>query len=432
MKYRRYPYNDVVEKKLEQLPAVDADQLWSGMHAILDKKMPQEEERRRFIGWFLSTKGFLLLAMVSLTFSGSLFLLSKKQNSIAINNSTQNDQVTPSEKTRDLHSTQENTTIDAGATHDQKHNQQIIFAEHAIQNKMITRDNVSHQQEENGKEAAPSHENMPSNQNKKIFSTNEQTKELNHASVTAASNSPEQISAGSKELIGQDSLVATNSFDQKDSLNDTQKQSTGTPANKNRKKEKGFYAGIVSGVDLSSIHFQSMRTGATKGLIVGYAFNKKWSLESGLLWDNKRVYDDGRYFNPAGYTPTAGVTIIAVNGRSRLYELPVSLKYAILSNKHSLFATAGLSSYFMRSENYDYEYVQNSQPGGHNYLSYKNATKNWFSVATVSIGYSHKLGGAGTIRVEPYLKLPIKNIGVGNMPIMSTGLNIGFTKQLTR
>jgi hypothetical protein len=84
----------------------------------------------------------------------------------------------------------------------------------------------------------------------------------------------------------------------------------------------------------------------------------------------------------------------------------------------------------MRSENYDYEYLQNNQPGGHNYLSYKNATKDWLSVANFSLGYTHKLGSMGSIRVEPYLKVPIKNIGVGNMPITSTGLNIGFIKKL--
>jgi hypothetical protein len=188
----------------------------------------------------------------------------------------------------------------------------------------------------------------------------------------------------------------------------------------------------VTGVDLSSIHFQSMKTGATKGLIIGYAFNKNWSIESGLLWDKKRFYDDGRYFSPAGYTPTPGTTIVAVNGTNRLYEWPINMKYIIIPQKHSLFITAGISSYYMRSENYDYEYVQNNQPGGHNYLSYKNESKNWFSVVNLSMGYSHKLGDIGSLRIEPYVKLPIKNLGVGNMPIMSTGLNIGFTKTLRR
>jgi len=205
-----------------------------------------------------------------------------------------------------------------------------------------------------------------------------------------------------------------------------------TKLNTRNNNEKGFYAAIMFGVDMSSVHFQSVKSGATTGFIIGYAFNQKWSIESGLLWDTKRVYDDGSYFNPPGYTPTNGVTIIAVNGKSRLYELPVNMKYTIISGKHNLFATTGISSYLMRTENYDYEYTQTNQPGGHNYLSYTKETKNWFSVANFSIGYTHKLGGNGSIRVEPYLKVPLTNLGTANMPIMSTGLSIGFTKPLRR
>jgi hypothetical protein len=186
----------------------------------------------------------------------------------------------------------------------------------------------------------------------------------------------------------------------------------------------------MSGIDLSSTNFKSVKTGSTKGFILGYAFNKRWSIESGLLWDTKRVYDNGTNFNPPGYTPSSSFTIMNVNGKSRLYEIPLNLKYNIIRGGHNFFATTGLSSYIMRTENYDYEYMQNGQPIGHNYLRYKNETRNWFSVANFSLGYTHRFGALGGLRVEPYLKLPLRNIGVGKMPIMSTGLNIGFTKQI--
>lgn len=84
----------------------------------------------------------------------------------------------------------------------------------------------------------------------------------------------------------------------------------------------------------------------------------------------------------------------------------------------------------MRSENYDYEYTQNNQPGGHNYLNYSNQSKDWFSVVNLSLGYTHKLGASGSLRVESYFKMPVKDVGVGKMPITSTGLNIGFVKKI--
>ncbi len=48
----------------------------------------------------------------------------------------------------------------------------------------------------------------------------------------------------------------------------------------------------------------------------------------------------------------------------------------------------------------------------------------------VSVGYNRTLNKVGTLRIEPYLKIPIKGIGIGNLPITSTGLNIGITKKI--
>ena len=79
---KRPPYNNMIERKLGQLPLADADHLWNDMHSILDKKMPQRKERRRFIVWLLSGKGPLLLTIVFLFIIGfSLFFLSTKENS---------------------------------------------------------------------------------------------------------------------------------------------------------------------------------------------------------------------------------------------------------------------------------------------------------------------------------------------------------------
>ena len=79
---KHQPYKNIIERKLEQLPAADADLLWNDMHSILDKKMPQKKERRRFIIWFVSNQGLLLLTIGLLVITGSsLFFLSTKENS---------------------------------------------------------------------------------------------------------------------------------------------------------------------------------------------------------------------------------------------------------------------------------------------------------------------------------------------------------------
>ena len=418
---KHHPHNNIIERKLEQLPTADADLLWNDMHKILDEKMPQKKERRRFIAWwFLNGKGFLLLTGVSLIIIGSsLVFLSTNESAIVtikkLPGSRQSNKFVEDGAAKVSQDGQENRTTANELNQKTRDNisataPSASAADHVINNSFITGQTIKRSKKYTAKD---------------LFS--QPIQDISKAMTNF------DFATINLKLIPKDSLIATYHIQEKNSLSLQQKLVINkVKMNSRNNNESGFYTAIISGVDLSAIHFQSVKTGATKGLLIGYAFNKKWSIESGLLWDTKRVYDNGSYFNPPGYIATNGIKIVAVNGKSRLYEWPVNIKYTIIPGNHSLFATAGLSSYLMRSENYDYEYVQNNQPAGHNYLSYKNETKNWFSVVNFSIGYTHKLGDIGSMRLEPYLKLPIKNLGVGNMPIMSTGLNIGFTKPLRR
>ena len=415
---KRHHHMSIIERKLEQLPAADTDFLWNDMHLILDKKMPQKKERRRFILWFLSTKGLLLLTAFFLVTASSLFVLSTKESSIAIVKElpgAPQSHKPIEDLTANVSKRQKENIMDTSES-----NQKTQDKLSATTSSINTVGNSINNKSTNGQAVKQS----------KKYAATDQTNHPTEA-ITGVNKNPD-IAPVNLESIHH-FLVASNHNEEREILSPqlapVADRAIQKPRNNN---QSGIYAGILCGVDMSSIHFNSVKTGATMGFIIGYAFNQKWSIESGLLWDTKRVYDNGSYFNPPGYTPTNGIKIVAVNGKSRLYELPINMKYTIIPGKHSLFTTAGISSYIMRSENYDYEYMQNNQPGGHNYLSYANETKNWFSVVNLSLGYNHKLGGNGNIRVEPYLKLPLNTLGVGNMPIMSSGLNVGFTKPLRR
>ena len=433
---KRHPYSQVVERKLEQLPGIDADHLWNGMQAILDKKMPQKKERRRFIPWFISGKGLFLFGVTSLVTisSFSLFFFSIRENShrnigdlspmtkYSRSTSGVTSKVADNAK-HEIQSGTEVSEVENGGGQATRISSSAVVANNIIGN------NLSSPQRKRSDATFNGHKSNQDDQaTKSVQLSTNIVVDVRYVALESGSATIKSKAETNFEL-NDGSLIALNFVKQK--FPSTQ-QNKPAPDLNGSKEEKGWYAGIISGIDLSSIHFKSMKTGASKGLIMGYAFNNKWSIESGLLWDNKRFHDDGSYFSPAGYTPTSGIRIVAVNGSSRLYELPLNVRYVIIPQNHSLFATAGVSSYFMKREKYDYEYTQNNQPGGHNYLTYNNASKNWFSVLNISIGYAHKLGAIGSIRVEPYLKLPFKNLGVGNMPIMSTGLNVGFTRTLTR
>ena len=50
--------------------------------------------------------------------------------------------------------------------------------------------------------------------------------------------------------------------------------------------------------DLSSVKFQSVKqAGFSLGFLAGYRLSKKFSIETGLLWDKKYYYSVGEYFD---------------------------------------------------------------------------------------------------------------------------------------
>ena len=84
----------------------------------------------------------------------------------------------------------------------------------------------------------------------------------------------------------------------------------------------------------------------------------------------------------------------------------------------------------MKNEKYDFTIDNNGQQY-QNSSTYKNSSTNLLAVANFSVGYNRALRQNITLRIEPYIKIPLKGVGIGSLPIMSTGLNIGITKKIS-
>ncbi len=202
--------------------------------------------------------------------------------------------------------------------------------------------------------------------------------------------------------------------------------------NKNKKQKNNFlYAGVTVGPDISTVKFQSVKnTGVNMGIILGYQLNKKLALETGIVWDKKYYYSDGKYFNTGKIYLPPNAKIINVNGNCKMIEVPINVKYNLKSSgKTTLFATVGLSSYFMKQESYSYTVVSTGAPYPYN-KTYKKSSQYLLSDMNVSAGYNHSLGKTGTLRFEPYIKIPLKGVGIGSLPITSVGINVGITKKI--
>jgi hypothetical protein len=193
-------------------------------------------------------------------------------------------------------------------------------------------------------------------------------------------------------------------------------------------KQHGIYISLVGAADVSTIKMQTVEhIGFGAGILVGYQFNKKWSIETGVLWDKKQYYSKGEYFDKSKTNIPAASQIIWIDGNCNMFEVPVSARYNFsFRKKGNFFATAGLTSYFMKKEEYYYWANHNSNYYGAE-RTYNNSGNNLFSLMTLSAGYEYRLGKIGSLRTEPYLKLPLTGVGIGSLPISSIGLQVGIT-----
>jgi hypothetical protein len=193
-------------------------------------------------------------------------------------------------------------------------------------------------------------------------------------------------------------------------------------------KKGMFYYGVLAGLNVSTIKGQEIRKpGYDIGILAGYYFNKHLSLEAGIILSKKKYYTDGKYFNKSKAGLPTYVQINSLDGGCQMFEFPITIHYDFNIRKNSFFAAAGITSEIMNTESYTYNA---GTPGWiyERFTKYKHSGNYYFSGLNISAGYNHKISSQISLRIEPYFKIPLKKIGIGEMPITSTGVNFGFMR----
>lgn len=190
--------------------------------------------------------------------------------------------------------------------------------------------------------------------------------------------------------------------------------------------------GFVLGPDLSTVgsisNFEN--PGYKIGFRVELNLGSRLALTTGLVHSNVRYTAQGREYKPPGGYWTNGVVARETFAECALIDIPVTLKYDFLQFESSrLFATAGLSSYIMLNEDYRFRY-DSGNPNLTREWSGKTGTRHWFSNASFSIGYEFDLLPNWSIQAEPFVRLPLKEVGWGNVKLYSVGSFISFNYKL--
>ena len=192
-----------------------------------------------------------------------------------------------------------------------------------------------------------------------------------------------------------------------------------------------FYYGLLLGTEVNSIKNQDMKkAGFDIGLIGGYRFSTHLSAETGVLFSQKYYTTAGEYFSlkEIGSMMPAGMKVMEVKGASMVVEIPVHLRYDVFNKKgHRFFSSAGFSSYILTKESNQYHTSLNGTEGIM-YGTYKTNRSYFAASLDLAVGYEKNFGKKSNIRFQPYIQLPLKGIGVGNLKVMSTGVHIAITQ----
>ncbi len=202
-------------------------------------------------------------------------------------------------------------------------------------------------------------------------------------------------------------------------------------ANNKPSSAKGLaklYLLATMGAEVSGVKFLSFPNSAFTpryGAGIGFQLNKKISFQTGFYAGRKKYIGGSNDYHAKAGSYWSMVDIKKIEASCLVYDIPVSVRYNFVHKKSGIFyATAGISTFIMKKEDYNYFYTYNNN----NYEKAKSYTgnKNLFSMLSISAGIEKKLGPQFSFLAEPYLSFPLAGVGEGSVKLYSAGLQIGI------
>lgn len=189
--------------------------------------------------------------------------------------------------------------------------------------------------------------------------------------------------------------------------------------NERRKiNSKGLYLGVTIGPDLNvAPSFNYGNVGFNAGVLAHYYFNQHWFVTTGVVYSKKLYGATDKDYNIPGNATSYG--LVKVNANCDVLDIPLNVNYTFLQvNNNTLSATLGLSNYIMLKEKY--QYIYKSSPEWEKTV--ENQNQHYLAILNVGALYQHPAGKRLIIGVQPYAKIPLHGVGLGQVKLYSAGL----------
>ena len=175
---------------------------------------------------------------------------------------------------------------------------------------------------------------------------------------------------------------------------------------------------------MSNVRFShSDKIGYNSGLQIGYRFSQRWSVNTGVLFTSKNYTSRGKDFNPPKGSWLDNVNLDLVEGDCLMFDIPINIRYDLnQNNKQRVYVSTGLSSYLMKKEDYHYYYQYTNGSPGYRQRSISSKERHWLGILNLSAGFEKNINHKFSVQAEPYLKIPLKGVGYGNIQLNSYGV----------
>lgn len=163
------------------------------------------------------------------------------------------------------------------------------------------------------------------------------------------------------------------------------------------------------------------QAGSNTGVTASIHLSRRISFQTGFI-HAKKVYSATNQAYSYGYSQNPQEPD-EIRGDCNVIDIPLNIRYNFATERrHNFFLATGFSSYLMRKE--DYNYLYKDHPYYNTQLSAHNENQHFFSIYNLSAGYELALNRQWSVMVEPFVKVPLTDIGAGNLRLHSSGIFI--------
>ncbi len=440
--------DDLIQDAASNVKIAFNEAAWQKMEVLLDKK---EKRRRIFYWWWLSPLALMLLGTATYFLYLPNTNLQNSEKSLLANNSLQ---VESNKKTLPAILKNNNNTIEQKIYNNKtivtnkKTNsslQEITSKEKksitlrkgvSIANDFTSKESIAKKKNNNtalrtevlnaSKKTAPnfSYEEDRTKKEPVQKTTESETKFVN---VNENNKTEKQHKTTKLTSIEKDTVATAQKKKNKDSTltkTDSTKSIVSNILKRKTKKSvlSNFEISITGSADMTTVKFKKTDAISTAfGFGVTYFINKKISISTGIGIAKKIYNADSVDYKKISYLPWfSKLNNIAAN--CRVIEVPINIQYNLKAKGNtSWIAVAGISNYFMKSEDYLYEYTVSGVPKTAMY-SYSNKNNHLLSIVNLAFAYRKTVNNQWSWQLASFAKIPLTGVGEGKVQLSSIGL----------